>query len=227
MLLLSSSRLRNCFPLRSEAWNVIFQTFRMSLLSLFLLKSHEVLLRKSGVGLKALVSLSTALWRLVEMTGTLPEFDGVVLMSKEELSKFNEYGYWMNLKGVWRWVKDFSGCKNEISDDDNLGNVIMIWGLVDTTPHGEKFSVKFTNGGLRFSLFYFLFLFLFLFLFCFIFLFSIFRTTGVRVDQSCCHISHKTDHKTWENLVEDLRTDDIIQHGHHILTSWTTHGHLG
>ena len=63
MLLLSSSRSRNCFPLRSEAWNVIFQIFRMSLLLLFLLKSYEVLLEKSGVELKALVSLSTTLWR--------------------------------------------------------------------------------------------------------------------------------------------------------------------
>jgi len=38
--------------------------------------------------------------------------------------------------------------------------------------------------------------------------------------------SHKIDHKTWENLVKDLRTNDIIQHGHHMLTSWTTHGCL-
>ena len=39
--------------------------------------------------------------------------------------------------------------------------------------------------------------------------------------------SHKTDHKTWENLVEDSRIDDIIQHGYHMLASWTTHSYLG
>ena len=39
--------------------------------------------------------------------------------------------------------------------------------------------------------------------------------------------SHKTDHKTGENLVEDLRIDDVIQHGYHMLASWTTHGCLG
>ena len=39
--------------------------------------------------------------------------------------------------------------------------------------------------------------------------------------------SHKTDHRTWENLIKDSRTDDIIQHGHHMLASWTTHGCLG
>jgi len=37
---------------------------------------------------------------------------------------------------------------------------------------------------------------------------------------------HKTDYETWENLVENSRTDDVIQHGHQ-LASWTTHGCLG
>jgi len=43
-----------------------------------------------------------------------------------------------------------------------------------------KESVKIKEGGLD----------LFYFSFQFIFLFSIFRTTRVRVDQSCYHISH-------------------------------------
>ena len=73
----------------------------------------------------------------------------------------------------------------------------------------------------RLDLFYFYFYFLF------IFLFSIFRTTRVRVDWSRCHISHKTDHKTWENMVEDSRTNVIIQHGPHMLTLYFTHGGLG
>ena len=58
---------------------------------------------------------------------------------------------------------------------------------------------------------FFLFHFILLFFF-FFFSSSIFRTTQVRVDQSCCHISHKvdgvvikTDHGTWENKVEDSR----------------------
>ena len=58
-------------------------------------------------------------------------------------------------------------------------NSSIIWIL---TTRG----VKFTNGGLSFSLVHFSFLFSF----CFIFLFSIFRTTRVRVDQSRCHTSH-------------------------------------
>jgi len=34
-------------------------------------------------------------------------------------------------------------------------------------------------------------------------------------------------HETRENLVEDSRTNDIIQYGYHMLASWTTHGCLG
>ena len=30
-----------------------------------------------------------------------------------------------------------------------------------------------------------------------------------------------------EDLVEGWKTNDIIQYGHHMLTSWTTHGCLG
>jgi len=75
----------------------------------------------------------------------------------------------------------------------------------------EKFTkelVKFTNGRLSFSLFHFPFSFYFL-----IFLFLEHR---VRVRS-----------QDIENEVEGSRTDDIIQHGYHILASCSTHGHLG
>ena len=57
------------------------------------------------------------------------------------------------------------------------------------------------------------------FLFLFLFYFSIFLFleqlglgwTGHAVTSvTTWWRSHKTDHKTWENLVKDLRTDDII-----------------
>jgi len=34
-------------------------------------------------------------------------------------------------------------------------------------------------------------------------------------------------HETWKNEVEGSRTNDIIQHGYHMLTSYSIHGHLG
>jgi len=58
--------------------------------------------------------------------------------------------------------------------------------------------VKISDSGFHF---YFLFSLYFFVLFLFLF-FYIFRTTWVRVDQSCWHISHKTDHGTYENKVE-------------------------
>ena len=30
-----------------------------------------------------------------------------------------------------------------------------------------------------------------------------------------------------ENKVEGSKADDVIQHGHHMLASWSTHGRLG
>jgi len=78
----------------------------------------------------------------------------------------------------------------------------------------------------------------FIFLFIFI-LFSIYFSIFLFLEQlglgSIGHTitlvtwwhNHKTDYKTWENLVEDSRTNDVIQHEHHMLASWTIHGCLG
>ena len=82
-----------------------------------------------------------------------------------------------------------------------------------------------------FILFFFLILFLFFFSLSFLFLFLEQLGLGLIghavTSVTSCWQSHKTDHKTWENLVEDLRTSDVIQHGHHMLASCITHSHLG
>jgi len=38
---------------------------------------------------------------------------------------------------------------------------------------------------------------------------------------------HNIGHETWENKVEGSRINDVIQHGYYMLTSCSTHGHLG
>ena len=73
--------------------------------------------------------------------------------------------------------------------------------------------VKFTNGGLSFSLFHFSF---FIFYFLSVLLFFLFLEHRVSVRSQDA-----------ENKVEGSRTDNIIQHGNHMLTSYSTHGHLG
>ena len=72
-------------------------------------------------------------------------------------------------------------------------------------------DVKFTNGRLSFSLF----LFPFPFSFHFIFLFFLFLEHRVKVRS-----------QDTENKVEGSRTDDIIQHRHHMLASCSIHSHL-
>ena len=72
---------------------------------------------------------------------------------------------------------------------------------------------------LVFSLFYFLFLFLFCFIFYFLFLeqlgLGLIGHAVTSVTTWWC--SHKMDHKTWKNLVKNSRTNDVIQHGHHMV----------
>jgi len=81
-----------------------------------------------------------------------------------------------------------------------------------TNSHFKVQIVKIVDGGLHFLFFSFLFsLFFFYFHFHFLFL----EISWVRVCQSHCHISHKTDHKTWENGVEGSG----IKWRH---TTWTT-----
>ena len=96
---------------------------------------------------------------------------------------------WPTLLVSWHFV-----CK-ETSSSETFLFCIFVWSIfydpflhlhLSDYPFSHALDVKFTNSGLSFSLFYFSFLFSF----CFIFLFSIFRTTRVRVDQSCCYISH-------------------------------------
>ena len=63
MLSSLSTSSRKFLPFISDAWKVIFHLLARSSHLLFLLKSHDDLLGKSGVGLKDFVSTSTALWR--------------------------------------------------------------------------------------------------------------------------------------------------------------------
>jgi len=70
-----------------------------------------------------------------------------------------------------------------------------------------------------FILFFLFHLILFLFFFIFLFLEQLgLGLIGHAVTSVTSRWqSHKTDHKTWENLVEDSRTNDVIQHGHHMV----------
>ena len=80
---------------------------------------------------------------------------------------------------------------------------------------------------------YFIFSFHFLFSFRFIFYFLFLEQLGLGlIGYAVTSVttrwrSHKTDHKTWEKGVEGSRTSNVIQHGQHMLTSCSTHGHLG
>ena len=112
ILLFSLSKSRNCFPLRSKAWKVIFHIFNMLSHLLFLLKSYNVLLGKSGTGLKALVFLLTILWR----------------------DQFRWLGHSQNLMELlWCWRKNWQSLVSMVTEwiwrecDDRSKIFLAIW----------------------------------------------------------------------------------------------------
>ena len=88
--------------------------------------------------------------------------------------------------------------------------------------------VKFTNSRLSLFLVYFSFSFYFL-----IFLFLEQLGLGLEVightvtSVTIWWCGHSISYEIWENKVEGSRTNDIIQHRYHMLTSCSIHGHLG
>ena len=66
------------------------------------------------------------------------------------------------------------------------------------------YCVKIVESGLHFSVFILIFLFFLFSFFNFLFL----EQLGLGLEM----IGHNIDHETWENKVEDSRTNDVIQH---------------
>ena len=102
--------------------------------------------------------------------------------------------------------------------------LLLIWSCIlcsliwhTYTSYRGYYPVKFTNGGLSFSLFYSHFLFLFFLIY---FLTFLFLEHKVRISDG--HESRDV----W-NKVEGSRTSNVIQHGYHMLTSCTIYDCLG
>jgi len=70
---------------------------------------------------------------------------------------------------------------------------------------------------------YFIFLSYFYFSFDLLLIFLFLEQLGLGSEV----IGHNIGYETWENEVEGSRTNDIIQHGYHMLTLCSTYGHLG
>ena len=74
----------------------------------------------------------------LDFTWAFPEFDGVRLVRVEEFLQFAQDSSRVNLEGVDIAIKDFLGCIDEVSYDDNLGDVIKGAGLVYTASDSKQ-----------------------------------------------------------------------------------------
>ena len=73
------------------------------------------------------------------MTGTLPEFNGVVLVFSKEPTQFLEDGCCVELIWMGFTIKDFICSVNGISNNDNFEYVLFATYLVNTASDGKKF----------------------------------------------------------------------------------------
>jgi len=74
----------------------------------------------------------------VEMAGVFPKFDRIFLADSKEVTQFAEDGCSMNLIQMGFTIKNFPHCMDEISDNDDLGHILLIACLVDAIPNHKK-----------------------------------------------------------------------------------------
>jgi len=97
------TRSRKLFPLRSDAWNVIFYLLIMSLHSDFLLKFQEFLFGIRRARLNDFVSISTTLW----------SFQLLLLRHSQNSIMFS----WWQLKNSLRFLSIRAACFWSICED--------------------------------------------------------------------------------------------------------------
>ena len=98
VLSLSSSRLRNCFSLRLDAWKIIYQFLIILSYSSFLLKSYDTFDREMGIRLNFFVLLSTNVYKdylaLLEQSQNSMMLNGCLLKNNLRSFKTAIDCYW-------------------------------------------------------------------------------------------------------------------------------------
>ena len=77
--------------------------------------------------------------RPLTVAWTIPEFNGIVVISFEEFSEFTRDCRWIKLIGMWWWIKNSLNSMDKIHDDNNSIDIGEIDSLVNTTSYHKKF----------------------------------------------------------------------------------------
>ena len=77
--------------------------------------------------------------RPLTVAWTIPEFNGIVVISFEEFSEFTRDCRWIKLIGMWWWIKNSLNSMDKIHDNNNSIDIGEIDSLVNTTSYHKKF----------------------------------------------------------------------------------------
>ena len=83
----------------------------------------------------------------IEATWAFLEFNGISLVSREEMPKFTKDGSQVDLIWVGFVIKNLPSCMNGVGNNDDFGNVLFVACLVNAISNGEKFSFCTSDEG--------------------------------------------------------------------------------
>ena len=77
--------------------------------------------------------------RPLTVAWTIPEFNGIVVISFKEISEFAKDYRWMKLIEVWQWIKNSLSSMNRIHGNNDSIDIGEMGSLVNTTSYHKKF----------------------------------------------------------------------------------------
>ena len=72
-----------------------------------------------------------------EVTGTLPEFNGIILAFVEELLQFTKNGHGMQLITMQGAIENVLRSMDGVSNDEDFGNIFLVASLVNATSNSK------------------------------------------------------------------------------------------
>ena len=77
---------------------------------------------------------------LFATAGTIPKFNGIVVVFLKKLSKFTKYSCWLNLIWVGQWIKYFLCSMDRVCNNKDTFDIRKTGSLINTASYCKEFS---------------------------------------------------------------------------------------